>query len=37
MQVMPATAAWIANRIGIEDYRDEKLTDLEMNVVLGTA
>ena len=37
MQVMPATAAWIANRIGVEDYRDEKLTDLEMNLVLGTA
>ena len=34
---MPATAAWIANRIGVEDYRDEKLTDLEMNLVLGTA
>lgn len=37
MQVMPATAAWIANRIGVEDYREQKLTELEMNLVLGTA
>ena len=37
MQVMPSTAAWIANRIGIENYREHNLTELEMNLVLGTA
>lgn len=37
MQVMPSTAAWIANRIGVENYHEQSLTELEMNIVIGTA
>lgn len=35
MQVMPATARWIARRLGI-NYRPGQLTDVEMNIALGT-
>lgn len=37
MQMMPATAVWIAQRLGIAGYSPKSLTDLEMNIVLGTA
>ena len=36
MQVMPATATWIAKRIKLGDYRYEKIHQLETNVQLGT-
>lgn len=35
MQVMPDTAAWLANRLG-EDYRAENLAEVEYNIHLGT-
>lgn len=37
MQVMPATAAWIAQRLGINSYDQTLLTSLQMNLVLGSA
>lgn len=37
MQVMPATAKWLAKKLGITAYDREHLTSLEMNLVLGTA
>lgn len=37
MQVMPSTAVWLAQRLGIAGYSPQALTDLEMNLVLGTA
>ncbi len=35
MQVMPATGAWVARKIGLTDYVKGKLTDLRTNLVLG--
>ncbi len=35
MQVMPATGAWVARKIGLGDYVKGKLTDLRTNLVLG--
>lgn len=37
MQVMPATARWVARRIGLNGYHPGQVTDMETNVVLGTA
>lgn len=36
MQVMPATAKWIAKKIGWTSYHDGLLHDIESNVNLGT-
>jgi soluble lytic murein transglycosylase len=36
MQVMPATAAWIAKRAGFNDYRQTNIHQTETNVKLGT-
>lgn len=36
MQVMPATAAWIAKRAGFNDYRQTMIHQTETNVKLGT-
>lgn len=36
MQVMPATAAWIAKRTGFSDYRQNMIHQTETNVKLGT-
>jgi soluble lytic murein transglycosylase len=36
MQVMPATAAWIAKRMGFENYKQDKLHQIDTNVHLGT-
>ena len=36
MQVMPATAAWIAKRTGFTDYRQNMIQQTETNVKLGT-
>ena len=35
MQVMPATGAYVARKIGLGDYVKGKLTDLRTNLVLG--
>lgn len=37
MQIMPATAQWMARHLGIDSFEQKSLTELEMNLVLGTA
>lgn len=37
MQVMPATAAWTAKRIGLVDYKPQQIADRETNIAIGTA
>ncbi len=37
MQVMPATAAWTAKRIGLSDFKPHQITDRDTNIALGTA
>lgn len=36
MQVMPATARWIAPHVGIDEITDEMILDPEVNILLGT-
>lgn len=36
MQVMPRTARFVAQKIGLHDYRPGSVTDIETNVTLGT-
>ena len=36
MQVMPATARWIAQQLGMKDYRKELISQLDTNLKLGT-
>lgn len=36
MQVMPATAKWVAKRIGLNDYSNALIHDLTTNVSIGT-
>ena len=36
MQVMPATAKWIAKRIGLLDYSHTRINELETNIQFGT-
>jgi soluble lytic murein transglycosylase len=35
MQVMPETAKWMADRIGLEGYSEEKLAEREWNLTIG--
>lgn len=37
MQLMPATAKWVAKKIGIKDYDHRRVTDTDINVLLGTS
>ena len=37
MQVMPATAAWTAKRIGMTDFKANQITDRDTNIAIGTA
>lgn len=37
MQIMPGTAKWMAGHLGISGYDHQNLTELELNLVLGTA
>ncbi len=37
MQLMPATARWVANKIGLKNFRPGQVTDTETNVLLGTS
>ncbi|MGA9962347.1 MAG: transglycosylase SLT domain-containing protein [Azonexus sp.] len=37
MQLMPATAKWVARKIGLKDYNHGRVTDTEINVLLGTS
>jgi len=34
---MPATARWIAKKIGLKDYRGARVNDLDTNINLGTS
>jgi soluble lytic murein transglycosylase len=36
MQLMPATAKWVAKKIGLADFHPAKVTDMDTNVTLGT-
>jgi soluble lytic murein transglycosylase len=36
MQLMPATARWVAQKIGLEGYHPHQVTDMDVNVRLGT-
>jgi soluble lytic murein transglycosylase len=36
MQLMPATARWVAKKIGMERYHPGRVTDMDINVTLGT-
>ncbi len=36
MQLMPATAKWIAGKAGVEDYHQGMIHELETNIALGT-
>ena len=36
MQLMPATAKWVAQRIGMADFQQSMVTDIETNIRLGT-
>jgi soluble lytic murein transglycosylase len=36
MQVMPATAKWVAKKIKLADYRPGKIAEIGTNVTLGT-
>lgn len=36
MQLMPATAKWVAKKIGLKDFHHGQVNDTEVNVLLGT-
>jgi len=36
MQLMPATARWVAKRIGMNNFTPAKVNDVDVNVALGT-
>ncbi len=36
MQIMPATARWLANRLGLKSYRNALIHQLDTNLRLGT-
>jgi soluble lytic murein transglycosylase len=36
MQLMPATAKWVAHRMGMQDYSWSRVTDAGVNAALGT-
>jgi soluble lytic murein transglycosylase len=36
MQIMPATAKWVARKMGLRDYRKALIHETEMNLKLGT-
>lgn len=37
MQLMPATARWVAKKIGLKDYQHSRVNDADTNVLLGTS
>jgi len=36
MQLMPATASWVAKKIGMTDFKPSAVNDFEVNTILGT-
>lgn len=37
MQLMPATARWVAKKIGLRDYHPGRVNETDVNVLLGTS
>jgi len=37
MQLMPATARWVAKRNGLRDFAPSQVNDVEVNIALGTS
>ncbi|WP_299454836.1 lytic transglycosylase domain-containing protein [uncultured Pigmentiphaga sp.] len=37
MQLMPATAKWVARRIGMSDFAPHRVNDMDTNLTLGTS
>lgn len=37
MQLMPATARYVARKVGMKDYRSTRIADLDVNLQLGTS
>lgn len=37
MQLMPATARWVARKVGMRDYSPGRVTDVDVNLKLGTS
>ena len=37
MQLMPATARWVARKIGLEGYHPQRVSEMDTNVTLGTS
>ena len=37
MQLMPATARWVARKIGMADFHPSRVNEIETNVALGTS
>ncbi|MDR0378526.1 MAG: lytic transglycosylase domain-containing protein [Candidatus Accumulibacter sp.] len=37
MQLMPATARWVAGKIGLKNFRSGRVNDTETNLLLGTS
>lgn len=36
MQLMPGTAKWVANKIGMKDFKPSSVNDFDTNTILGT-
>src|SRR5690606_14649655 len=36
MQLMPATARWVARKIGMKDFKPSQVNDFDTNTILGT-
>jgi soluble lytic murein transglycosylase len=36
MQIMPATAKWVARKIGMNNFAQRQVNDININIVLGT-
>ncbi|WP_035625681.1 lytic transglycosylase domain-containing protein [Herminiimonas sp. CN] len=36
MQIMPATARWVANKIGFGDFAPARVNEIDTNILLGT-
>ena len=36
MQIMPATAKWVARKIGLSGFSNDQVNDVDTNLVLGT-
>jgi soluble lytic murein transglycosylase len=37
MQLMPATARWVAKKLGMRDFTPAQVTEVEVNIALGTS